>query len=78
MKKVHEVTKFNQNTWLKSYTDMNTDLRRKEKNVFEIDCFKLINNAVFEKNHGNCKKPWKMWDNIEILNLSQQKEEGII
>ena len=60
MKKVHEVTKFNQNTWLKSYTDMNTDLRRKEKNVFEIDCFKLINNAVFEKNHGNCKKPWKM------------------
>ena len=39
---------------------MNTDLRRKEKNVFEIDCFKLINNAVFEKNYGNCKKPWKM------------------
>ena len=39
---------------------MNTDPRRKEKNVFEIDCFKLIKNAVFEKNYGNCKKPWKM------------------
>ena len=24
------------------------------------------------------EKPWKMWENIEILNLSQHKEEEII
>ena len=27
LKKVHRVIKFNQNTWLKPYIDMNTDLK---------------------------------------------------
>ena len=31
-----------------------------------------MNNAVFGK------KLWKMWENIEILNLPQQKEEETI
>ena len=33
-----------------------------------------MNNAVF----GKKKQLWKMWENIVILNLSQQKEEEII
>ena len=32
LEKVRKVIRFNQNAWLKPYTDMNTDLRKKGKN----------------------------------------------
>ena len=35
LKKVHRVIKFNQNAWLKPYTDMNTKLRQKQKIIWE-------------------------------------------
>ena len=54
LRKSHRVITFNQKTWQKLYTDLNTDLRRKAKNHFEKDLFMLINNAVFEKKKGKC------------------------
>ena len=71
LKKVHKVIKFNENAWLKPHIDINIDLRKKARSDFGKDFFKLMNNGVFGKTMENVKK-------TEILNLSQQKEEGII
>ena len=39
---------------------MNTDLRKKARNDFEKDFFKLMNNAAFWKNYGKCHRDIKV------------------
>ena len=72
LKKVHKIIKLNKNVWPKPYIDMNADLRKKKQ--------KLILKKIFlswwiMQFSG---KLWKMWESIDVLNLSQYKEEGII
>ena len=55
LKKVYRVIEFNQKAWLKLWIDMNTELRKKAKNLFEKDLFKLMSNAIFKKAMGNVK-----------------------
>ena len=47
LKRVQRVIQFNQEVWLKPYTDMNTKLRKEAKSEFEKDFFKLMNNSIF-------------------------------
>ena len=61
LKKVHMIIKFNKKTWLKSYIDMKTDLK-KTKNDFERYFF---NWGVMQF----LEKQWKMWENEKIANL---------
>ena len=58
LKKIHEVIKFNENAWLKSYNDMNTDLRKKAKNDFKKDFFQVNEYFRFWKNYGKCNKTY--------------------
>ena len=55
LKKIPRIIEYNKTEWLKTYIDMNTELRKEAKNDFEKDLFKLMNNSVFGKSMENIR-----------------------
>ena len=68
-KNVHKTIQFNQKGWLKSYINMNLELRTEINHDFEKYFFKLMNNVVFAKNMENARK------HRDIKLVTQTKEK---
>ena len=74
LKKVHRVIEFDQEPWMEPYIRMNTEFRKRAKNDFETDFYKLMNNSVFGKTMENLRNRVDMkivrdWENDKIRKL---------
>jgi hypothetical protein len=81
--RIHRALAFRQSPWLKSYVELNTNMRQQAKNDFEKDFFKLTVNAFFSRSTENVRKRRKVdlvGDPAKLKKLlaKQQLEQFVI
>ena len=72
--KIHRGIKYEETKFLKTYIDLNTNLRKSSKNGFEKDFFKLMVNGVLGKTMENVR----CRSNVKIVNEKNEKLLGLI
>ena len=71
LKKVHRVLEFEQDRWMMSYIEMNTEFRKEGNMIFEKDFYKLMNNSVFSKTMENLR------NRVDIRIVKSEEEQKI-
>src|SRR5262249_50330706 len=56
LKKVYHVIEFTQSPWMAPYIELNTNLRKQARSLFNKNLYKLMNNAVFRKTMEDLRK----------------------
>ena len=65
--KIHRILSFKQSNWLKKYFDFNTKKRQENKDEFNKNLYKLLNNCIYGKSTENQRKRM----NVKLVNYKK-------